>query len=162
MIYEKIGAPLCTRLNDRFALLGAVKNDGSYNFMTVSWGGFGILWGKEVCFVFVRPERHTFSFCESSNTFTLSFFDDERRSDLLTCGKKSGRDIDKAKECGFDVSCESGALKFKDAALTLTLRKMYAQDLSEECFFDKSALSFYKDSGYHRMYVCELICADIK
>ena len=30
------------------------------NPMTVSWGGLGVLWNKNVCFVFVRPQRHTF------------------------------------------------------------------------------------------------------
>ena len=162
MIYEKIGAPLCSRLNNEYALLAAAKNDGSYNFMTVSWGGFGILWGKEVCFVFVRPERHTYSFCESTDIFTLSFFGDERHADLLKCGRVSGKSIDKAKEYGFEVSCENSTLKFGDAKLTLTLKKLYAQDISEECFFDRSLLSNYKNSGYHRMYVCELTCADKK
>ena len=32
-------------------LLTASKDDGSFNSMTASWGGLGILWGKPVCFV---------------------------------------------------------------------------------------------------------------
>ena len=37
---KAIDAGICERLRDEFALLGATKSDGSYNFMTVSWGGF--------------------------------------------------------------------------------------------------------------------------
>lgn len=28
-----------------------------YNTMTASWGGVGILWGRPVAFVFIRPQR---------------------------------------------------------------------------------------------------------
>ena len=157
MSYESIGCELCSRLKNEFALLGAVKKNGDYNFMTVSWGSFGILWGKEVCTVFVRPERYTFEFCEEAEIFTLSFFDESRKKDLAYCGSVSGRDHDKARECGFETKISDGKITFKDAKLTLTLRKMYAQDICEECFLDKSALSFYKNSGFHRMYVCEVL-----
>lgn len=154
---EAIDAGLCTRLNDEFALLGATKPDGSYNFMTVSWGGFGILWGKEVCFVFVRPERHTYGFCEATDTLSLSFFDVSRQKDLVFCGRNSGRDVDKALKCGFEVEIANRALKFSDATLTLTLRKLYAQDIEKACFIDTSLLKNYENAGYHRMYVCEII-----
>ena len=29
------------------------------NTMTVSWGGVGIMWGKPVAFIFIRPQRYT-------------------------------------------------------------------------------------------------------
>lgn len=32
-----------------------------FNMMTASWGGIGILWGKPVAFIFIRPERYTLS-----------------------------------------------------------------------------------------------------
>ncbi len=154
---ETIDAGLCTRLKDEFALLGATKHDGSYNFMTVSWGGFGILWGKEVCTVFVRPERHTFSFCEEADKLSLSFFDKSRQKDLVFCGRNSGKDVDKAHECGFDVKIEDGVLRFADATLTLTLRKLYAQDIEKSCFIDTSLLKNYETAGFHRMYICEIL-----
>lgn len=156
-MFNEIGAPLCAKLSKEFALLGAVKKDGSSNFMTVSWGGFGILWGKEVCFVFVRPERYTYEFCEDADLMSLSFFDPSRQRDLVFCGKNSGRDKDKARECGFVTKIEDGVLTFADATLTLKLRKMYAQDLEKGCFIDTSALENYKNAGFHRMYICEVI-----
>ena len=154
-----IDAGLCERLRDEFALLGAAKKDGSYNFMTVSWGGFGILWGKEVCFVFVRPERHTYGFCEESERFSLSFFDSERKGDLVFCGRNSGKDVDKAQACGFDVKITDGVLRFADARLTLVLRKLYAQDIEKACFIDTSLLKNYENDGFHKMYVCEVLDA---
>ena len=139
------------------ALLTAVKKDGSINTMTVSWGGSGILWGKEVAFVFVRPERYTFEFCQDAEAMTLSFFGEERKSTLSFCGTKSGRDVDKFKECGLKYSITDGACIFEDAQITVVMKKLYAQDLEKDCFVHSFAEKFYKDSGYHRMYICEII-----
>ena len=44
-------------ISEDWALLTAGEND-CFNTMTVSWGGIGELWGKDVCFVFVRPQRY--------------------------------------------------------------------------------------------------------
>ena len=38
--------------NDWALLTAGTKDD--FNTMTVSWGGIGELWNKDVCFVFVR------------------------------------------------------------------------------------------------------------
>ena len=40
-------------------LLLAGTKDGKTNAMTASWGGMGIMWGKPVAFVFIRPQRYT-------------------------------------------------------------------------------------------------------
>ncbi len=141
------------------ALLTATDKDGKANTMTVSWGGTGILWGREVAFVFVRPERHTFRFSENGDTMTLSFFGSDRkdRKDTLTfCGTKSGREVDKFEACNLKYTVENGAYIFEDAEVTMVLKKLYAQDLKAECFVNDSCKSFYQNGGYHKMYVCEI------
>lgn len=138
------------------ALLTATKNDGSLNTMTVSWGGSGILWGKEVAFVFVRPERYTFEFCEDGDTMSLSFFGKDKRDILSFCGTKSGRDVDKFEACGLKYTTQNGACVFDDAEITVVLKKMYAQDLNKDCFVTDQCNSFYQNGGYHKMYICEI------
>ena len=135
----------------------SVSNGEKCNTMTVSWGGCGILWGKEVCFVFVRPQRYTYTFTETSNIFSLSFFGDEKKDTLSYCGTKSGRDVDKFKECGLEYTCENGAVVFKDAKKTIILKKLYSNTLSEHGFLSEKELSFYKSGDYHKMYICEII-----
>ena len=61
-----------TIFSDGWALLTAGSKD-SFNAMTVSWGAMGEIWGKPSMFVFVRPQRYTHEFCESSDLFTVSF-----------------------------------------------------------------------------------------
>ena len=43
------------------------------NTMTASWGGLGVLWGKPVATVYIRPQRYTLEFVEREDCFTLSF-----------------------------------------------------------------------------------------
>ena len=44
------------------------------NAMTASWGGMGVMWGKNVAACVIRPQRHTLGFLDQNETFTLSFF----------------------------------------------------------------------------------------
>ncbi len=142
----------------RGALLTARTQNGQANTMTVSWGQAGILWGREVCTVFVRPQRYTYELCQDEGAvLTLSFFGDERRDTLSFCGTKTGRDVDKFEVCALKHRVENGAIIFDDAKVTLVLKKLYAQDLKEECFLDKAPLSNYKNGDFHRAYTCEII-----
>lgn len=77
-------------ISDDWALLTAGK-EGDWNTMTVSWGGVGELWGKDVVFVFVRPQRYTLEFMEKYDEFTLSFFDGEyKRSSAYAVQNRAG------------------------------------------------------------------------
>lgn len=155
-MYETIGASFAKRLQNEYALLTAIKDDGKISTMTVSWGGFGILWGKEVLFVFVRPERYTFDFCESAKKFTLSFFSKKMKDVLLFCGRNSGRDVDKIAHLGLKHYVKDGSVFFDDATLTLEVSKIYADDIDKNCFIDTSLLENYKNGGFHKMYICSL------
>ena len=122
--------------SDAFTMIGkewmlvSAERDGIVNTMTASWGGMGILWNKKVAFVFLRPQRYTKEFVDREEYFTLSFFGEEYRKALSLCGSKSGRDVDKVKECGFTVeAAECGAPYFDQAELVLVCRKRFAQPM---------------------------------
>ena len=40
-----------------------------YNTMTASWGGIGVMWGKNVAVTVIRPQRYTKEFVESHDCF---------------------------------------------------------------------------------------------
>lgn len=141
----------------RGALLTATDAHGALNTMTVSWGGTGVLWGKEVCFLFVRPTRHTFLFTQSGQNMSLSFFGEERADTLRFCGTKSGADVDKFSECDLKHEIVNGCAVFKDAKITLTLKKLYSDMLKKDRFIDTEPLKHYLKDDYHMMYVCEVL-----
>lgn len=134
-----------------------------YNTMTASWGGFGILWGKPVCFCVVRPQRYTYNFMEDSDSFTLSFFEDSYRKMLEFCGSKSGRDIDKAAATGITpVQDAPGKVYFNEARLVIECKKIYFQDLNPDNFIDPGIHNNYPNKDYHRMYIGEVTRCLIK
>ena len=134
-----------------------------FNMMTASWGGIGVLWGKPVAFVFIRPERYTFQFVEQGDMLTLSFLGEEHKDVHKVCGSKSGRDTDKVASAGLKpVFTPHGNVAYEQARLTLECRKLYADMIRPEQFVDRQALArWYGEShgGYHKMYVVEIMHA---
>lgn len=129
------------------------------NTMTASWGGMGVLWNKNVVTAYIRPQRYTKKFVDEQEYFTLSFFGQEWREALTLCGRKSGRDIDKVKECGFTVAeGAGGAPYFEEAELVLVCRKLYEDTIKPECFHDRSCdEKCYPTRDHHTFYIAEVV-----
>ena len=139
-----------------WALLAADKPDGSCNMMTVSWGGVGVLWGKPVAFIFVRPGRYTKEFIDASDRFSLSFFDGQYRDALNLCGTKSGREIDKFAATGLTRAAFDGVSAFEEAKLILCCKKLYESTFSPEKFLSEELEKNYPLKDYHEVYIGEI------
>lgn len=142
-------------ISDDWALVTA-SADGVTNTMTVSWGGMGELWGKDVVFIFIRPQRYTYELLEKTDTFSMSFFGGEYKKELGFCGKNSGRNVDKFAETGFTVSDFDGAAAIDQAKINLICKKIAFQDMNPEGFLDESIESNY-NGDYHRIYIGEIV-----
>lgn len=143
-------------ISNDWALLSAGTKE-NFNTMTVSWGGIGELWGKDVCFVFVRPQRYTFEFMEQNDFFSLSFFGGEYKKELGICGSKSGRDIDKIAETGFSAIDLQNAVGYEQAKVNVVLKKLAYQDMKPDGFIDESIMNNYANNDFHRVYVGEIV-----
>lgn len=86
-------------LADEWALVTAGRGD-ALGTMTVSWGGIGELWGKDMATIYIRPQRYTKKFLDENNYFTLSFYPEQYKDALRLCGSKSGREINKVEATG--------------------------------------------------------------
>ena len=60
-----------TKIGKEWALVSA-GNKNKCNTMTVSWGGVGVLWGKNVVYIFIRDSRYTKEFLDNGEFFSLS------------------------------------------------------------------------------------------
>ena len=60
------------KISKQWMLITAGDEEKS-NTMTASWGGVGIMWGKEVATAYIRPQRYTKEFVDREERFTLSF-----------------------------------------------------------------------------------------
>ncbi len=125
------------------------------NTMTASWGGMGILWNLPVAFAFVRPQRHTYTLLENSDTFSLSFLPETYRDALRYCGSHSGRDGDKFAATGLTVTGSTPYIE--QARLVLVCRKLHTVAFTAEQFVDDTLLNHYKANDFHRQYIGEIV-----
>lgn len=143
---------------DKEWMLVTAGNEEKYNTMTASWGGLGILWNKPVATCYIRPQRYTNEFVDNGDYFTLSFFGEGNLRETLTlCGRKSGRDIDKAKETGLVPVFDNAAPYFEQAKLVFVCRKIYKQRIVPDGFVDPTIENNYTNGDYHYMYIGEIV-----
>lgn len=142
-----------------FLLTSGDFDEGAYNTMTVAWGFFGVMWGRPVAAVVVRPTRYTYGFMEKYSTFTLCAFERRYRKDLQWLGTRSGRDSDKIAGTKLTV-CASSQVKapaFEEAELVVECRKIYRSDFHPDDFLDNSIDKNYLAQDYHRVYYGEIL-----
>jgi len=132
------------------------KKASGANAMTASWGNMGILWNKPVATVFVRPQRYTYSLCETIDRFSLCVLPEEHRNALKVCGTKSGKELDKLAACSLDCIDIDGVKVIGQSKIAMICKKLYADDLKKECFADKDQLKHYPTDDFHRFYVLEI------
>jgi len=138
-------------------MLVTARKDGKVNTMTASWGGLGVMWAKNVSFVVIRPQRYTKEFIDSSDMFSLSFFDNSFKKQLSYLGTVSGRDEDKITKAQLTLRHEDNVPCFDEAKVIILCKKLYAQDFKPECFIDTELDSkFYPDSDHHTLYISEV------
>ena len=152
--------PVFDRIGKEWMLITVAGKDAdgkeTVNTMTASWGGMGFLWRKPVAFIFIRPQRYTFTLTEQSERLSLSFLGEEYRDALNLCGTKSGRDCDKLAEANLSCAMQGGVPFIAQAHTALICRKLYADEIKEACFLDKSPLYTYQAGDFHKMYIVEI------
>lgn len=146
-----------TKFGKDWALLTAgTKNNA--NTMTISWGGVGVLWGKNVAFVFVRDSRYTKEFLDNGDFFSLTFLDETYRAALNYCGSHSGRTENKIENAGLTMGIRHSIPFIDDGNFVLLCKKMSATRLTEDSFLiPEIEEKWYKDGDMHTMYIAEII-----
>jgi len=138
-------------------MLVTAQNDNKVNTMTASWGGFGVLWNKPVSYVFIRPQRYTKEFIDNCDTFSLSFLDQNYRSQLNYLGTVSGRDEDKISKSNLTLEHYDNTPYFQESKLIIICKKLYSQDFQSERFIDSELdAKIYSNKDYHTMYISEI------
>lgn len=137
-------------------MLITAEKEGKTNMMTASWGGVGIMWGKNVATVYIRPSRFTKTFVDSGERFSLCVMDEKYRKELNYCGSKSGRDEDKVSACGFTVEKSDGTVWFKESRLVFICKKLYSQKMDASLLNDEKMRNAMWANDVHEMYIAEI------
>lgn len=143
-------------LKDEWMLITAEK-DGKMNTMTASWGGLGIMWNKQVVFIVIRPQRYTKEFVDSTDSFSLTFFDKSYLPKLSYLGKVSGKDENKIEKVELSIINEEGVPYFEEAHTAIFAKKLYSQPMGGEYFLDKEIINrWFPEKDFHVLYIAEI------
>lgn len=138
-------------------MLVTAEKDGKANTMTAGWGGFGVMWAKNVAFVVIRPQRYTKEFIDGADTFSLTFYDESMRKTLSYLGTVSGRDEDKIAQSRLTLARWGETPYFAEAKLVIICQKLFAQEYLEGSFIDQGLLTKnYPGKDLHTLYIAEI------
>lgn len=137
-----------------------VKSGEKINTMTIGWGSVGYEWNRPVFTVFVRKSRFTYDLMENSDNFTVSIpLSKNLKNALAVCGSKSGRDVDKFKEC--NLTLENSKMVdtpiIAECELHYECKIVYKQEMNPELLAKDIGESAYANGDYHTVYYGEII-----
>lgn len=137
-------------MEKRGAFLTVKDNDGKVNTMAIGWGNIGYEWGRPIFTVLVRESRYTHELLENAEDFTVSIpLDDEMNKALGFCGSKSGRDLDKFKECNL-APIESKEVKspaIDGCEMIYECKIVFKHHMDLELLDDDIKSKWYKESN---------------
>jgi flavin reductase (DIM6/NTAB) family NADH-FMN oxidoreductase RutF len=154
---EEICDNVFTLVGKVFPVITSGKKD-HYNSMTASGGGMGLLFKKPTTWCVLRADRYTLEIIQKEQTYTLSYFPDEYREQVLFLGSKSGRDSEKMKEVELtSVQTLSGNMSFKEARLIIECKLTEITTPNPTDFYTQEAKDYineaYKKADDYRKYV---------
>ncbi|MDR2650749.1 MAG: flavin reductase [Prevotellaceae bacterium] len=154
---EEINDDVFTLAGKVLPVITAGKSE-HYNSMTGSGGGFGMLFRKPVTWCIFRTDRYTLELIQKEQTYTVSYFPDEYKKQILFLGSKSGRNSEKMKEVELtSVQIPSGNMSFKEARLIIECKLTQITTPNIDDFYiqeDKDYLNeAYKEASNYRKYV---------
>ncbi len=138
-------------------MLVTAGNEEKANAMTASWGGMGVMWGKNVVYIVLRPQRYTKEFVDREGKFSISFLGEKHRNMLKYLGSVSGRTEDKMKEAGVDINFADGVPYVDQSNLSFICNVLSATKIAPEDFKDMDIDDkWYSEHDYHTMYIAEI------
>ena len=154
---EEICDNVFTLVGKVFPVITAGKKD-HYNSMTASGGGLGLLFKKPTTWCILRADRYTLEMIQKEQTYTMSYFPDEYREQILFLGSKSGRESEKMKEVELtSVETPSGDMSFKEARLIIECKLTELTTPNPDDFCTQEAKDSineaYKEVNHYRKYV---------
>lgn len=128
------------------------------NTMTIGWGTLGFVWQSPVMMIAVRDSRHTYRIIEKSADFTVTIPSEDMKDQILFCGTKSGRDVNKFEECELKLEegreVESPVIKVK--GIHLECKIIFKSPMDPE-YLDNEYEKFYPEKDFHTLYFGKIV-----
>ena len=144
---------------DGRVLLAAQGKEGPPNAMTIGWGVIGIIWGKPLFVVLVRPSRYTYGLIEEAGDFTVNVLPDELSDLGAYFGSVSGRDEDKFEEKSVTAlpSDKVTAPIIGECVIHYECQVVHHNDVLPPELEESIKKQFYPSGDFHRIYFGEIL-----
>jgi flavin reductase (DIM6/NTAB) family NADH-FMN oxidoreductase RutF len=150
--------------DDVFTLVGkdfyaiTAGNKEQYNSMVGSGGGMGLLFKKPATWCVFQQGRYTLELILKEQAYTISYFPEEYKKQMMFLGSKTGRGNNKMKEIELtSIETPSGNMSFKEARLILECKLVQITTPNFNDFYTQEAKEWvnemYKDPNEVRKYV---------
>ena len=118
------------------------------NSMVASWGGTGIMFNKPVTWCFLRANRFTLEKIRETGTYTMCYFPEQYKGDIMQFGVKSGRNSNKMAQTKLTpIKTEDGVPAYEEAKIIIECRLIAAPTVSKDEFYTEEAKEFLQ-GGY--------------
>lgn len=133
------------------------------NVMTIGWAMLGYIWRRSSLLVAVRKTRYTFGLIEAADSFTVSVPAGNMDQELNLCGTKSGRNLDKIRECRFALqpSQKVSAPLLDIPGYHFECRIVFKTAMDPR-FLAPDLESLYPAKDYHTLYFGEVLGCGMK
>jgi flavin reductase (DIM6/NTAB) family NADH-FMN oxidoreductase RutF len=140
-------------------LLVSQGRDGMPNAMAIGWGMIGIIWGKQIFTVLVRPSRYTFSRLAESDSFTVNVPSPALYDAVDFCGTRSGRDVDKFAECHMTAEPSQTVTTpgIAESPVIYECRIVHTTDVINASLDPQIVSDAYPSGNFHHIYHGEIL-----
>ena len=115
------------------------------NILTIAWTGI-ICTDPAMTYISVRKERHSYDIIKRSGEFVINLASSSLAKSVDFCGVKSGKDIDKFKECNLT----------KEQATEINTPMIKECPINIEC-----KVKEIKELGSHDMFIAEILAVNV-
>ena len=122
-------------------LISCGEAEEEYNMLTVAWVGT-ICTNPAMCYISVRPERHSYDIIKRTKSFVINLTNEEMARATDWCGVRSGKDYN----------------KFQEMRLTSQMaQKVKAPIILESPLSIECEVVEIKELGSHHMFIANVV-----
>jgi flavin reductase (DIM6/NTAB) family NADH-FMN oxidoreductase RutF len=142
-------------------LLCTVGSNGKPNVMTIGWMTAGVIWGRPIVTVLVRPSRYSFGLLEQVGEFTVNVLPPKCDEAVQYCGGASGRDGDKFAHTNLTpvTAQKVGAPIIEQGVIHYECRVVHKNDVTPATLTPEIVAGAYPIGDFHRIFFGELVAA---
>ncbi|MEJ2656766.1 MAG: flavin reductase family protein [Desulfobacterales bacterium] len=140
-----------------------VKSHDVLNTMTIGWATIGYVWTKPIFMIAVRNSRYTYGIIEKAKDFTVSVPLIHMHDEVMFCGTKSGRDVDKYNACNLKTadSRKVDSPIIDTPGIHFECKIVYKSTMDPD-YLDEEYMKLYPQRDYHTLYFGEILeCYEI-